>query len=103
MVAVALALLNVRTAVIAARDGGGGESMAVRGMAVAAVSGARLCGTPRARRVVTRRAAARERHHMGGDMPGVCASGDDASAGGASSGGVPGGGGGGWWAYSVEV
>ena len=32
--AVALALLNVRTAVIAARDGGGGESMAVRGMAV---------------------------------------------------------------------
>ena len=101
--AVALALLNVRTAVIAARDGGGGESMAVRGMAVAAVSGARLCGTPRARRVVTRRAAARERQHMSGDMPGVCASGDDASAGGASSGGVPGGGGGGWWAYSVEV
>ena len=100
--AVALALLNVRTAVIAARDGGGGESMAVRGVAVAAVSGARRVAHL-GRRVATRRAAARERQHMGGDMPGVCASGDDASAGGASSGGVPGGGGGGWWAYSVEV
>jgi len=36
MVAVVLALLKVRTTVIAARDGGGGESMAVRGVAVAA-------------------------------------------------------------------
>ena len=98
--AVALALLNVRTAVIAARDGGGGESMAVRGMAVAAVRG---CVAHLGRRVVRRRAAARERQHMSGDMPGVCASGEGASAGGASSGGVPGGGGGGGTAYSGEV
>ena len=66
--AVALALLNVRTAVIAARDGGGGESMAVRGVAVAAVSGARRVAHL-GRRVATRRAAARERQHTSGSMP----------------------------------
>ena len=97
-----LALLKVRTAVIAARDGGGGESMAVRGVAVAAVSGARRVAHL-GRRVATRRAAARERQHTSGDMPGVCASGDDASAGGASSGGVPGGGGDGLWWEAAEV
>ena len=92
--AVALALLKVRTAVIAAGDGGGGESVAVRGVAVAVVSGARRVAHL-GRRVATRRAAARERQHTSGSMPGTCASGDDAPAGGASSGGVPGGGGGG--------
>ena len=66
--AMALALLNVRTAVIAARDGGGGESKAVRGVAVAAVSGARRVAHL-GRRVATRRAAARERQHTSGSMP----------------------------------
>ena len=65
--AVALALLNVRTAVIAARDGGGGESIGAF-VAVAAVSGARRVAHL-GRRVVTRRAAARERQHTSGSMP----------------------------------
>ena len=102
MVAVVLALLKVRTAVIAAGDGGGGESVAVRGVAVAVVSGARRVAHL-GRRVATRRAAARERQHTSGSMPGTCASGDDAPAGGASSGGVPGGGGDGLWWEAAEV
>ena len=71
LVAVVLALLKVRSAVIAARDGGGGESMAVRGVAVAAVSGGRCTafGAPRAARRDTSsgstRAAAYERQHAG--------------------------------------